>query len=211
MDSSTADHLEATFGQLAFPLTLSFRVLTLSPRFDIIDAHGRSVLHGKQKLFRLKEHVQIFTDRSQAVKLADIRADRVIDWSARYTFTDDRGGVIGSVGRKGWRSIWRAHYDSFNPGDNTPDFSIREENPIAKVADALVGQIPLVGFITNYLFHPQYLASHSSGPPVMRMTKLPSFWERRFRIDQVGPVSARETLSIILSFFMLSVLERSRG
>jgi hypothetical protein len=206
-----ADPLDSVLGNLAFPLTLSFRVLTLAPRFDITDANGRSVLHGRQKLFKLREHVELFTDRSQAVKLAEIKADSIIDWSARYAFTDASGRAIGAVGRKGWKSIWRAQYNGFNPGDSTPDFAIREENPMAKIVDSLVGEIPVIGWLTNYLFHPKYLATHSSGPPLMRMTKQPSFWERRFRIDQLAPASSRETLNVILSFFMLSLLEKGRG
>src|SRR5687767_7770441 len=113
---------------LAFPLKFTFRILTLAPRMDVVDAAGRPVLHARQKLLKFKEHVEIFTDATRVTKLAEIRANKIIDWSARYNFTDAWGGEIGSVGRKGWRSLWRAHYNVFNPGDTVPDFTIREEN-----------------------------------------------------------------------------------
>ena len=74
----------------------------------------------------------VFTDQTRSVKLGDITADRIIDWSARYNFADSWGVAIGAVGRKGWRSLWRAHYQSYNPGDAEPDYVISEENPMAK-------------------------------------------------------------------------------
>jgi hypothetical protein len=208
---TSTDPLDAILGQVVFPLDLRFRVLTLAPRFDIVDATGRSVLHGRQKLFKLREHVELFTDDTRSTRVAEIRADRIIDWSARYSFIDAAGGQIGAVGRKGWKSIWRAQYESFNPGDTSPGFNVREENPFVKLVDTIVGEIPVVGWLTNWFFHPSYLATDPSGAPVMRMVKRPSFWERRFRIEQLGPMSSRETLNLILSFFMLTLLERNRG
>ena len=136
---------------------------------------------------------------------------RVIDWSARYHSTDAHGGEIGSVGRRGWRSIWKAHYETFNPGDNSPDFSIHEENAWIKVADSLIGDIPIIGMFSGYFLHPSYLATRTNGGPVMRMTKQPAFWEGRFKIEKLGELGAREELNLFLSFMMLERLERRRG
>jgi len=169
------------------------------------------VFYTKQKLFKFKDHVEIFTDNSQTTLLAEIKANKVVDWSARFHFTDAQGGQIGSVGRRGWRSLWRAHYESFNPGDDVPDFSIREENPGAKVMDALLGEIPVLGLLTGYLFHPRYLATRSSGEGAMRLTKEPAFFEGRFKIDKVSDITPREEMNLILSLMMLVILERRRG
>ncbi len=196
---------------IQYPLTLSFKILALASQATVTDASGRTVLYTKQKMFKFREHVEIFTDNSRTTRLADIHANKVIDWSARYASTDASGNPIGSVGRKGWRSIWRAHYETFNPGDNTPDFSIREENPGAKIVDSIFGEIPLIGFLTGYFCHPRYLASRSNGTPAMRLTKQPAFWEGRFQIDKLGDMTAREELNLFLSFLMLVLLERRRG
>ena len=40
--------------------------------------------------------------------------------------------------------MWKAHYEAFNPGDNSPDFSIHEENAWIKFLDGLVSGIPIV-------------------------------------------------------------------
>ncbi len=202
-----ARHLQG----LQYPLTLSFKVLALASQATVTDAGGRTVIYTKQKMFKFREHVEIWTDKSRGTLLAEIKANKVIDWSARYFSTDAAGTPLGSVGRRGWRSIWKAHYEVFNPGDNTPDFSIQEENAWAKVADSLFGEIPLVGMFSGYVFHPSYLAKRSDGAPVMRMKKQPAFWEGRFRIEKLGDLTPREELNLFLSFMMMVLLERRRG
>ncbi|MBC8127730.1 MAG: hypothetical protein H8M99_11380 [Gloeobacteraceae cyanobacterium ES-bin-144] len=196
---------------LQYPLTLSFKIFALARQATVTDASGRTIIYTKQRLLKFKEHVEIWTDKTQATRLAEIKANKVIDWSARYFFTDVQGAGIGSVGRRGWRSIWKAHYEVFNPGDSATDFSIHEENPWTKVLDSLLSDIPIIGMFSGYFLHPSYLASRSDGTPAMRLTKQPAFWESRFKIEKMCNLTPREELNLFLSFLMLVLLERRRG
>ena len=205
------DDISRQLQGLRYPLNLSFKILALARQATVTDATGRTVLYTKQKLLKFREHVEIWTDKSQGTRLADIKANKVIDWSARYFFADALGVPIGSVGRRGWRSLWKAHYETFNPGDEVSDFSIQEENPWSKVGDAVFGDIPVLGMFTGYLFHPKYLATRTTGVPAMRMTKQPAFWEGRFQIEKLGEMTPREELNLLLSYLMLVMLERRRG
>jgi uncharacterized protein YxjI len=205
------DDISRQLQGLQYPLTLSFKILALASQATVTDANGRTVLYTKQKLLKFKEHVEIWTDKSQVTRLAEIKANKVIDWSARYFFTDTVGAPIGSVGRRGWRSLWKAHYETFNPGDETPDFSIHEGNPWIKVADSIIGDIPLIGMFSGYFLHPTYQASRRDGTPAMRLTKQPAFWEGRFQIEKTADLTPREELNLFLSFLMLILLERRRG
>ena len=205
------DDLSRQLQGIQYPLTLSFKILAFASRATVTDASGRIILYTKQKLFKFREHVEIWTDPSQGTRLAEIKANKVIDWSARYFSTDADGGEIGSVGRRGWRSIWKAHYETFNPGDNVPDFSIQEENVWTKVLDSIFSEIPIVGMFSGYVFHPSFLATRASGAPAMRMTKQPAFWEGRFQIEKLGEMTPREEMNLFLSFMMLVLLERRRG
>jgi hypothetical protein len=205
------DDISRQLAGIQYPLTLSFKVLALASQATVTDATGRTVLYTKQKMFKFREHVEIWTDKSQGTRLAEIKANQVIDWSARYFSTDAQGREIGSVGRRGWRSMWKAHYETFNPGDSTPDFSIQEENAWVKVADSFFGEIPIIGMFSGYLFHPSFMAKRSDGTPAMRMTKQPAFWEGRFQIEKLGEMTPREELNLFLSFMMLVLLERKRG
>ncbi len=205
------DDIARQISGIQYPLQLSFKILALASQATVTDAAGKTVLYTKQKMFKFREHVEIFTDKTQATRLAEIKADKVIDWSARYSSTDASGQPIGSVGRKGWRSIWRSHYEVFNPGDQQPDFSIHEENPGAKLMDGFLSEIPIIGMASGYLFHPRYLASRTNGQPTMRLEKKAAFFEGRFEITKVGEMTPREELNLILSFMMLVMLERRRG
>ena len=194
-----------------FPLSIRFKILALSPQIFVDDKAGQPVCYVKQKLFRLKEKVEIFQNSNRDRLIATIEADRIIDWSAKYTFRDAAGNTLGAVGRQGMRSIWRAHYDVFPPAGGAPAFTIREENPMAKVIDGILGGIPIVGAFTGYFVHPRYIATRSDGTPVMRLTKCASFLERQFRVEQIGPADEGEQAALVMSFIMMNLLERARG
>lgn len=206
------DDISRQMQGLQWPLTLSFKILALASQATVTDANGKVVCFTKQKLFKFKEHVEIFTDNTKATLLAEIKTQKVIDWSARYHFTDAQGTDLGSVGRRGWRSIWRAHYEVFNPGDNDVDYSIREENAAAKVFDSLLGEIPVIGFATGYFFHPRYAATKGDGNIGMRMTKQAAFFEGKFLIEKLDEtLTPHQELNLILSYMMMILLERKRG
>lgn len=205
------DHLEALLGQVQWPLTMTFKVLALASQITVRDAAGRELIFSRQKIMKFREQLELFTDSGKGTRLGEIRTNKVIDWSARYHFSDAQGQPIGQVGRKGWRSLWKAHYESFNPGDDQPDYAITEENPAAKVFDALLGEVPIVGMLTGFLFHPRYAARDNSGRVVMQLTKKPAFFEGKFEIERLEHLTARQTLNLVLSFLMLVSLERRRG
>lgn len=201
---------------LQFPLKMTFKVLALGPQISVTDAGGREILYVHQKLFKLKEEINIFSDHTRSRQIYSIQADRVLDWSARYTFTDEMGREIGAVKRHGTRSLWRASYDVLE-GEQV-GFHITEENPWIKLADGLLNEIPIVGLFTGYFLHPVYLVGRGpsgGGPPtapVMRMTKKPSFLERNFYLERTdSDLSSQEEERLLLSLFTVTLLERRRG
>jgi hypothetical protein len=194
-----------------YPLNLSFKVVAIAPQIFVTDAQGGSICYVKQKLFKFKEDIQVFSDESKSRQIASIKANKVLDWSARYFFTDNEGNDVGSVGRQGMRSIWRARYDVFNPGDEAADFKVQEENPWTKVMDGVLGGIPVLGMFSGYFFHPSYVATRADGTPVMRVKKQAAFFEGKFTIEKLADLSPQEEVNLIYSFLMLLLLERSRG
>ena len=194
-----------------YPLNLSFKIVAIAPQIYVSDAQGGSVCFVKQKLFKLKEDIIVFSDSSKSRQIANIKSNKILDWSARYFFTDPQGSDIGSIGRRGFKSIWRASYDVFNPGDDSPDFSIHEDNPWTKVLDSILGDIPILGFLTGYFLHPAYTAARPDGTPVMRVKKQPAFLEGKFAIEKLADLTPQEELNLIYSFLMLLLLERDRG
>ena len=194
-----------------YPLNLSFKIVAIAPQIFVNDAQGSPICYIKQKLFKFKEDIQVYSDPTKSRQIASIKANKIIDWSARYFFTDPQGNDIGSVGRQGMKSIWRARYDVFNPGDEAADFKVQEENPWTKVFDGLIGGIPIIGAFSGYFFHPSYMATRADGTPVMRVQKQPAFFEGKFTIEKLADLSPQEEVNLIYSFLMLLLLERERG
>ncbi len=197
---------------MQYPLTLTFKLFALAPQISVTDNQGNFVFYVKQKLFKLKEAITVFSDNQQQNALFTLKADRIIDFSARYNFADQQGRALGSVKRRGMRSIWRAHYDIFTPQDSeTPVFSIREENPWVKVFDTLFAEIPIVGLFTGFVFNPVYLVHDSNDTVVMRLEKIPAFLSRKFMIKQVDAMDEGSQDRVVLSLLMMLLLERARG
>lgn len=194
---------------MQYPLTLSFKLIALAPQISVTDANGQLVYYVRQKLFKLKESVSVFADTQQTQTLYTINADRIIDFSARYNFADRQGIGVGAVKRRGMRSLWSSHYDIFDSDMSV--MTIKEENPWVKVIDALVGEIPVVGMFTGYMFHPAYLVSRADGTLVMRLQKEPAFFESKFIVEQKTPLNEAEEQRVLLSLLMMVLLERSRG
>lgn len=193
-----------------YPINLSFKLLALASQIRITDANGQMLGYVKQKLFKLKEDIRVFTDDSQTNQIFGIRADRILDFSAKYNFTDRSGNLLGSIRRKGMRSIWKAHYEIYDERENLV-MEIHEESAWVKVVDALVGEIPVVGMFTGYLFNPAYLVSRTGGAVVARMQKQPAFFEGKFQLTQQGQMDQAEETRVLLSVLTMILLERARG
>lgn len=193
-----------------YPLSLSFKLLALASQIYIRDANGNLIGYVKQKLLKLKEDINVFADENQTQLLFNIKADRVLDFSAKYNFTDAHGRHLGSIRRKGMRSIFKAHYEIFDSTENQV-FQINEENGWVKVVDALAGEIPVLGMFTGYFFNPAYIVSRTDGAPVVRMQKQPAFFEGKFILEQKAQLSPEEETRVLLSVLTMTLLERQRG
>ena len=197
---------------IQYPLCLTFKIVALAPQLSVKDASGREIMYIKQKLFKFKEKVEIFSNSSKTEVIGRIQANKVIDWSARYFFETSAGEAMGSVGRKGMRSLWKASYEVFSHEAETPEYKISEENPMSKIFDSLLGEVPILGFATAYLFNPRYGAiGHASGKCAMRLTKQPAMLARKFQLEKMEDLSNDEESSLLFSFIMLVLLERARG
>ena len=195
---------------MQFPLQLTFKVTTLSNDFVATDATGNTIAYVRQKMLRLLEEVQVFNNENRSELNYTIRANRWLDFNSTYTFTNRTGYEVGRIVRKGWASLWKAHYEIFDEKQQS-DLIIREENPWAKIFDSMLGEIPLLGILSGYLFHPSYIVTRPNGTEVVRLTKQPSFWGRKFNVDKLANFESGEEERIVLGLMMMILLERQRG
>ncbi|MDP9351571.1 MAG: hypothetical protein M3P51_08545 [Chloroflexota bacterium] len=194
---------------LNYPLTLSFKVLSIGPQISVTDSTGRLVAYVKQKALRLKEDVSVFADEGQQELLYRIQADRAFDFNANYSITQADGMRLGSVRREGGRSLWKATYQIVDASGMNVGL-VHEENPWLKLADALANQVPGVGLVSGYFLNPAYLVD-LNGATVLRVKKQPAFLEGRFSVEKRGEAAASSESLMLPSVITTVLLERDRG
>ncbi len=114
---------------VATEYTIRRKVFTLfGGKFHIYNREGALVGFSKQKAFKLKEDIRVFTDESMDQPMLAIAARSIIDFSACYDVTDSKTGQkVGALRRKGFASMIRDEWEVLDTQDN-PISSLREDS-----------------------------------------------------------------------------------
>ncbi|WP_159023357.1 hypothetical protein [Formosa sp. L2A11] len=195
---------------IKFPVTFEFKISTLANDFTAKDSSGKPIAYVRQKMFKLKEDISIFNDDSKSKLNYKIKADKWLDFSTAYSFYDDKDNEFGKVVRKGWKSLWNAHYEIIDQHQKQ-QYIINEKNPLIKVLDSLIGEVPVLSFFTGYLFNPTYLVKNTSGKTIVELKKLKSFFGKNFEVSKVGELDSDDDDRVMLALMMFVLLERRRG
>ena len=191
-----------------FPVDVSFKKISLTNQAQVTDASGQMLFYVKQKMFKLKEEINVFSDSTQSKQLFTIKANKVIDFSPRYYFTDQHGRDVGSMQRHGARSMWKAHYDIYD-GDNL-EYSIHEESAMTRVLDAVFSDIPIIGMAAGYVFNPVYNVTLGD-KPAFKVTKEPAMFESQFKVEKLADIDEDSQQRAVLGIMMMMIMERIRG
>ena len=195
---------------MKYPVELNFKKIALAKQATLTESDGNTIAYARQKILKLKEELEVFEDKTKAKRVCTIKANKVIDFSAAYHFYTENEQCFGSIQRKGLRSLWKATY-IIDDASGNQYATIREENPFAKVVDTLLGGLPFVGLVCNYIFNPSYIATSEDGTELFRLTKVPSFWGALFKIDKLAEVTPDEETRCMMGLLMMIFLEKSRG
>lgn len=99
--------------------TIRAKVFDIVPQFFILDDQGQPTGYCRQKLFKFKEELIVYTDRSKETELLRIKARNIIDFAATYDVKMPDGAIIGSLRRKGIKSTFmRDEYLVFDADSN---------------------------------------------------------------------------------------------
>ena len=81
-----------------------------------------------------------------------------------------------------------------------------------KVIDNLVGEIPVLGWFTGYLFKPDLPGDEPSGVnPWPGLAKRPPFGAVSLSVDKLGQLDGDDDDRLMLALMMMVLLERERG
>lgn len=97
--------------------TIRRKVLKLfGAAFHVYDEQGSVIGFCKQKAFKLKEDIKLYTDEGMSEELLSLQAQSIIDFGASYSITIPDGTSLGTLRRKGMKSSFvRDEWTIFNP------------------------------------------------------------------------------------------------
>ena len=108
---------------------LKRQVLALTGIFRIYNPSGGLLFYSRQKMFRLKEDISVFSDEASTRPVLRISARQVIDFSAAYDVVDvTTGEQVGAIQRQGWRSLARDEWHFFSPLGGAPLAILQEDS-----------------------------------------------------------------------------------
>lgn len=100
----------------------------LGGAFHIFDSNGQVMFYSKQKAFKLKEDIRIYTGEDMTTELITIKARQMLDFSATYDVFDTiNNQKVGALKRQGLASLVRDKWTILNAYDQEIG-TIEEEN-----------------------------------------------------------------------------------
>ena len=75
----------------------------------------------------------------------------------------------------------------------------------------MIGEIPVLGAFTGYLFNPTYNVTNKAGQIVVKLKKMPSFFGKEFELEKVADIDEDDKERVMLGLMMMILLERRRG
>lgn len=115
----------------------------MGEEFEVFDSKENVVLFGKQKAFRLKEELKVFSSSKKDDELFTIQARRILDFSTTYDVTDSKTGKkIGALQRKGFQSILKDEWHILNNEDQQVGKILEDNMTLALLRRLFMNLIP---------------------------------------------------------------------
>jgi uncharacterized protein YxjI len=120
------------------------KILTIfGAKFHVYNTMGELILFSKQKAFKLKEDIRIFTDESMSAERLVIKARQIVDFSAAYDVVDQaENRKIGTLRRKGWKSIVRDSWEFLSEDDKSIAMLVEDSMLMSLLRRFLCNLIP---------------------------------------------------------------------
>ncbi len=121
---------------------LKRQVLALTGTIRLYNPSEQMVLYSRQKMFRLREDIRVYSDEDQTQELLYIQARQIIDFSAAYDIYDSYNQEkVGVLRRKGWRSMLRDEWEVLDAGDQLIGRLFEDDPGLAMLRRFLLGSL----------------------------------------------------------------------
>jgi uncharacterized protein YxjI len=152
--------------------TIRKKVFTLfGAKFHIYNSQGDLIGYCKQKAFKLKEDIRIFTDESMTEERMTIAARSIIDFSAAYDVTDSSTQQrLGALQRKGMKSLLRDEWTVLDDNDNEVGTIKEDSMLLALFRRYLMNLIPQKYHLSDHSGHQHAEFRSHFNPFIQKMT-----------------------------------------
>jgi hypothetical protein len=123
--------------------------------FHIYDPVGQVAFYSRQKAFRLKEDLRLYSGEDMRTEILSMRARRIIDFGVTFDVFDSlTGAKVGALRRKGFKSMLQDEWLILDPEDR--EVGLVQEDSVA------------LALIRRFLTHlvPQTWNASLGGAPV---------------------------------------------
>lgn len=170
----------------------------LGGAFHVFDAAGNVVLYSKQKAFKLREDIRIYTGEDMGTEVLTIRTDQIIDLGATYHVHDSQqGGVrVGSLKRKGLKSMLRDEWIILDPSGQEVGIIQEDSVALALLRRLMVGWLLPQKYNGTIGNNPVSLFTRNFNPTVSKVSL-------EFSMDTHGQLDRR--LGIAAAIMLLAI------
>jgi hypothetical protein len=111
--------------------------------FHIYDSVGQVAFYSRQKAFRLKEDLRLYTGEDMRTEILSIRARRVIDFAVTFDVFDSIAGAkVGAMRRRGFKSVVQDEWLILDPEDREIGLVQEDSVALALIRRLLTNLVP---------------------------------------------------------------------
>ena len=178
------------------------KVLTVGNKYWIEDYNGNILGFCKQKLFKLKEDIRIYTDESMTQELFCIKQTQILDAFGNFGVIDSStGALLGSIKREWLSSAFaKDKYEIFNQNNQL----------IGKIEETSTGSALARKYVPGGALIPEKMTLELNGVPVAEINQsfkiIGDIWEMICK--QIPPDFDRRVL--LATMLLMGTIERDR-
>lgn len=165
----------------------------LGAEVEVFDDTGKVVLFAKQKAFRLREKLEVFTDSTREKLVLSIQARNIIDFHGTYDVMDEKENRIGALRRHGFKSILKDEWEVLDVNDNV----------IAKVEEDRMLMALLRRFLSNLIPQDYSIRINEKEIVDLKQDFNPFVYKLNVNIKE----KVLDTRLVLVSGILLSVIE----
>lgn len=119
---------------------LKRQAIAMTGKFRFYAPNGQLVMFSEQKMFKLREDIRVYADEAKTQEVLSIKARQIVDFSAAYDVVDaTTGEAIGTLRRKGLRSMLRDEWEVLNPAGQVVGLLFEDSIGLALLRRILLG------------------------------------------------------------------------